>query len=313
VIGLDHGGDADRRFQRELAGQTTGDLLGYLGVHGQQIGDLDTAGIAIGEPAHHGTNLLEHAADIGSGLSFDIGDAAHGAADPHDLLGATVHIDFGVAAFALEDQGAGRDPALGDITFGGLDDHCRSVSDQGAGHRYHRCRLVGGQAEQGGDAVRVGQCFDDASGCGHLDGGEHPDGDLVDQADLVHDRDLVRQAVVHQDTVVGLQDRAGDRDSGRGGVDAGRHVAEGVGLVGHHDDGQVRIDGVELVDPDRGPNPDTQSPWGTGVVTDHGGFGDDRLGDGLHGHVADDRRRLIDPDEIKVFQPAVRLVQREAQ
>ena len=289
AVRLDHGGDAHGVLLGKLVGQAALNLLGCERVDRQQILNLDVLGVLAGQIRHDLAHLLQHAAGVGSRLSPHILQAGNGLHGLHDPVGPVVHIHLDAAVFPQQLNRAGRNFPLLHVSGRGLDHHRRAVSNQSPGDGHHLPGLIGGQAKQGGDAVGVGEHLHHAAHGGHLHGGTHTDGHLVNQRHLVYDRDLAGQAVVNQHAVIPLDNGCGDLAvTGGGPVDQpGRHLK--VHRPGHHCNIVLpdrRL--FQLRDEDRLAYAHTHSAGCGRVVADHGGFGDDGLGNGLHGHIADD-------------------------
>ena len=264
----------------------------------------------LGEIAHDEAHVLEHAARVGTGLAAHVDHLADVALGSHDLVGAGVNVNLlDVAVGALELNLARRDAALLDVAGGRLDDDGRAVADEGARDGNHLLDLLGAEAKHSGDAKGVGQRLHDVAHARHLHRGSHAQGHLLDEHDLVDNGNLVLEAVVDEHAVITLDDARGDRDAVAGGlVDEARSLLEAHDGRDHDDVVLVVLRAAQRLDVDRVANAHALAARRRGIVANHCGLGDDRLGHGLHGNVADDRCRLVEQNLLDVGDLEVSLL-----
>ena len=87
-----------------------------------------------------------------------------------------------------------------------------------------------------------------------------------------------------------------------------RRLFIGKGPWNHHNIVLTRFSLIQMLQEQEGSHRLSHARRCGRIMPDHGGFRDDRLRDGLHRCIPDDRRRLIDPDDIQFLDASVDLL-----
>ena len=185
------------------------------------------------------------------------------------------------------------------ISAGSLQYNRAAVPDQTLCDRGDGARLFRVQSEQCGDAVWVGEHADRLARERHFDGCGNAVRETVDPADLVNDRDLFMNAVLDENGFIRLKDDPDDvqffmlvDDSGHFLIAVIRRCSQDIGCA-LYGPGNV-LDQQCLAD-------SLPGACGSGrIVADHGRIGDHGLRQRFHGGVADDRRGLVEADQVDV-------------
>ena len=185
------------------------------------------------------------------------------------------------------------------ISAGSLQYNRAAVPDQTLCDRGDGARLFRVQSEQCGDAVRIGEHADRLARERHFDGCGNAVRETVDPADLVNDRDLSVDAVLNENGLIRLKDDPDDvqlfmlvDDSGYLLIAVIRRCCQDIG-------GALYGPG-NILDQQRFPD-GLSCTCGSGrIVADHGRVGDHSLRQRLHSGVADDRRGLVEADQVDI-------------
>ena len=184
------------------------------------------------------------------------------------------------------------------------------VADQGPGNGHHLPGLIRGQAEQGCDAIGIGEHLHHAASRGNFHRGTHPQRHLIHQGHLIHDGDLSIQPVVDQHAVIPLHDGRGDlAAAGAAPVDQSGRLLKIHGLGNDRNIVLSPRGLLQVGDQDGLSHTHAHTARCGGIVADHGGLGDDGLGNGLHCHIADDGGGLVEPHLRQILNGIAGLLQ----
>ena len=264
----------------------------------------------IGEVCHNLADLFQHTTCIGTGFAPDVFNVGDGVDRIHNFFRTCVHIDLQSPLCTDNLNGTSGDLTLLDIACRSLDDDCGTVADQSAGNGNYLLGLLGSQTEQSSDTVRIGKHFYNTAGRGNLDGSPHAQGHLIDQTDLINDGDLTVQSIANQHTIVPLDDGGSNLLAVRNAVIDQMGCNLEIHCTGDNDNIVLAPRcSLKLSYQNGFANADANATGRCGVVADHSGLSDDGLGNGLHGHVTDNRSRLVQANFSQVLDGQPRCLQ----
>ena len=293
-----HGRYADRFLHAGLACKSTGDRHGRKGIDCQNIRDPDLFSAVSGHIRHAGSDPFKHVSDIGIVLSFNVPDLSGRGTFLHDPVGTGVDVDGSVRISVKGDLSC-RQHIFLYIAVRSPYHHSTPVSDQALCDGRHHSGFVRVKSEKGRDPIGIRKHPDRSTRKRHLNGSHLAFRYLPDVPDFVHDGDPDRKAVFHKHCFVRLKDQTFDiqlRDKlvqPRGSLLVGESAVYGNNI------GDSRLSPPQVFQKDQFTDRFPCACRRGRIVTDHGGFRDDRLCYGLHRGVSDDRSRFIQTHQRK--------------
>ena len=264
--------------------------------------------------SHHLAHPFQHPTSVGAGFTANIANWGTPGDRVHNRLGSTCHIRLDGTFFPTHGDMPRRDHPRFHIAFRSFQHHRRTVADKRSRHGHNHPCLFRGERKPGGDAIGIRQQRNHLPGRRHFYRRQHAFGYLVDKRHFINNRQGTLQAIIDQHTIILLEDHRHHVDAPRERLIQLPGGIHKIDLMVHQRYPSTAVffgrQRVQIFQTDRGSNAQSLTARRLGVMTNHRRFGDNRFGNGLHRHIANDRRGLIQANERHILLTAPGFIQR---